>query len=158
MDGTQFRDLTPFNNVKTEIIDELKGNDSEILISLNKNNPEVFDAYRLNFITGDLILEAENTCNITSWIADHNGNIRIGLATDGLNNNLFYRNDNTSPFNSILSFTYKDSFIPLFFTFDNKDLYASSNIGRDKNALIIFDVERGKEKEIVFETSGDRCN
>jgi dipeptidyl aminopeptidase/acylaminoacyl peptidase len=39
---------------------------------------------------------------------------------------------------------------PLFFTFDNKKLYAASNIGRDKSEIVIFDPETGKETESLF--------
>ncbi|HPT30527.1 MAG TPA: prolyl oligopeptidase family serine peptidase, partial [Prolixibacteraceae bacterium] len=38
------------------------------------------------------------------------------------------------------------------FTFDNKMLYALSNLGRDKSAMVLFDVANGKEQEVIFET------
>ena len=54
------RDLTPFEDVKTVIIDELDEIESDILIGINKRNREVFDVLRLNIITGDMKLAAEN--------------------------------------------------------------------------------------------------
>ncbi|MCK4638312.1 MAG: S9 family peptidase, partial [Bacteroidales bacterium] len=38
-----------------------------------------------------------------------------------------------------------------FFTFDNKNIYATSNLGRDKSAAIIFDIANGKELEVLYE-------
>ena len=40
---------------------------------------------------------------------------------------------------------------PLFFTFDNQNIYASSNIGRDKNAIVIFDLEKKAETELLYD-------
>ena len=40
---------------------------------------------------------------------------------------------------------------PQFFTFDNKYIYASSNLGRDKSAIVIFDPATGKEMEVLYE-------
>jgi dipeptidyl aminopeptidase/acylaminoacyl peptidase len=47
--------------------------------------------------------------------------------------------------------TFKDSFNPLFFTFDDQALYASSNLGRDKAAIVLFDPATGKERQVLFE-------
>ena len=41
--------------------------------------------------------------------------------------------------------------IPLFFTFDNKYIYAASNLNRDKTAIVKFDVKNGKELELLYE-------
>src|SRR4029077_419213 len=38
-----------------------------------------------------------------------------------------------------------------FFTFDDKQLYVSSNRGRDKSAIAVLDLETGKEATPLFE-------
>ena len=40
---------------------------------------------------------------------------------------------------------------PLFFTFDNKNLYVSSNRDRDKASIFEFDINKGKEGKLLFE-------
>jgi len=40
---------------------------------------------------------------------------------------------------------------PLFFTFDNKSIYAASNLNRDKNAIVKFDIANAKEMEVLYE-------
>src|SRR6056297_2515144 len=40
---------------------------------------------------------------------------------------------------------------PQFFTFDNKKLFASSNLGRDKMAIVEFNPKTGKEERVLFE-------
>jgi dipeptidyl aminopeptidase/acylaminoacyl peptidase len=150
-DGKNLKSLTPFDKVKTEVIDELKDFEDEILISLNNRNPEFFDVYRMNVVTGDMKMIAENPGNITGWITDHEGKLRIATTTDGVSNSLLYRQTEKDDFKTIVTTNFKESLSPLFFTFDNKYVYAASNLGRDKTAIIKFDIENGKEMEVIYE-------
>src|SRR5215813_8457649 len=72
-DGTNLVDLTPFDKVRVEMIDYRIDDDDEMIIGMNKRNPETFDAYRINLKTGELTLIAENPGNIMRWITDHAG-------------------------------------------------------------------------------------
>lgn len=144
-------DLTPFEGVRANLIDELEDIDSEILIEMNKRNPEIFDVYRLNFETGELNIAAENPGNISGWVTDHNGKIRAAITTDGVNTSLLYRENENESWHTVITTNFKESLTPLFFTFDNKFLYASSNIGRDKNAVIKYDIKNAAEAEVIYE-------
>jgi dipeptidyl aminopeptidase/acylaminoacyl peptidase len=150
-DGSGLKDLTPFDGVRAEIIDQLRDFPDQLLVGLNKRNKEVFDAYRLDLKTGELELVAENPGNITSWLADHAGNIRGAQTTDGVNTSFLYRNGASGPFRTVLTTSFRDSFNPLFFTFDNKSLYAASNLGRDKQAIVLVDPATAKEQKVLFE-------
>ena len=50
----QRRDLTPFDNVQTQLIAAEKKFPTEILIGLNQDNPQLHDVYRLDLTTGEL--------------------------------------------------------------------------------------------------------
>ncbi|MGA2668525.1 MAG: S9 family peptidase [Ignavibacteria bacterium] len=150
-DGSNPIDLTPFEYITTQIIDELEEIDSEVLIGLNKRNQEIFDVYRLNIDTGEMKMTAENPGNISAWYTDHDGKIRAAITTDGVNNSLLYRENEQDPFKTVLTTSFKVTVNPLFFTFDNKHVYATSNLGRDKNAIVKFDLAGGKELEVIFE-------
>ncbi|MGB3074809.1 MAG: S9 family peptidase, partial [Chitinophagales bacterium] len=89
--GNDDKDLTPYESVTVQVIDDLVDYDDELIIGMNRRNKEVFDAYRLNSNSGELILIAENPGNITEWITDHNGEIRLALTTDGVNQSILYR-------------------------------------------------------------------
>jgi dipeptidyl aminopeptidase/acylaminoacyl peptidase len=149
-DGTGVRDLTPFDGVRAEMIDDLEDDPTDLIVGLNKRNKEVFDAYRLNVETGDLRLIAENPGNISSWTTDHDGDVRVATTTDGVNTTLLYRKTEKDAWKPVITTNFKESFTPQFFTFDNKDLYGVSNIGRDKAAIVEFDPETGKEINVVF--------
>jgi dipeptidyl aminopeptidase/acylaminoacyl peptidase len=150
-EGREMKDLTPFDSVRVEVIDDLKDHETDVIIGMNKRVKEVFDAYRLNTVTGELKMVAENPGNITGWLTDHNGHIRIATTTDGVNTSILYRESEKDTFRTIITTTFKETFQPLFFTFDNKNLYAVSNIGRDKNAIVMFDLTSIKETGVLFE-------
>jgi len=148
--GNSLKDLTPFDSVTVNIVDGLEDFPDEMLIGMNKRNREIFDVYRINIKTGALKVAAENPGNITGWVTDHTGAIRIASTTDGVNSSLLYRDNESQPFREVLKTNFKESLSPLFFTFDNKFLYASSNLGRDKEAIVKFDIANGKEIEEIF--------
>jgi len=151
IDGTNEVNLTPFDNVQSQIIDDLEDNPDYMIVGLNIRNPQIHDAYRLNVNSGELTMLAENPGNISSWMTDNNGVLRIATTSDGINTSILYREDETKEFTSILTTNFKESVSPLFFTFDNSELYVSSNRGRDKSAIYTFNLETAKEDKLIFE-------
>jgi dipeptidyl aminopeptidase/acylaminoacyl peptidase len=148
-DGKMLTDMTPFAGVRAEIIDDLREFPDAMLVGLNRRVKEVFDAYRLNLVTGDLTLLVENPGNITAWINDHTGTIRGAIATDGVNQTYLYR-DASGAFKPVLTTSFRDAFEPQVFSGDNTRLYALSNLGRDRKALVIVDPATAKEESVVF--------
>lgn len=150
INGKETKDLTPFEKVRVQIVDDLEDFDDAMLLGMNKRNAEVFDVYHLEISSGKLDMVAENPGNISSWLTDHNGKIRVATTSDGVNTSLLYRETELDSFKTVLTTSYKETVSPLFFTFDNKYVYASSNIGRDKQAIVRFNVEQGKEMDEIF--------
>src|SRR5688572_1876630 len=151
IDGSNQKDLTPFEKVRAQIIDRLERNENEILVGLNKRLPRVFDVYRINVNTGEMQMVAENPGNYTGWSTDWDGKLRIALTTDGVNNTLMFRNNETEKFAPVITTTFRETISPLVFTPDNKQLYVAMNIGRDKTAIVKYDVETKKEIEKIYE-------
>ena len=150
IDGSGNVDLTPFEKVQAGLIDDLENDEEHVLVSLNTRNPQCFDPYRLNIVTGELTILAENPGYITSWMTDHDGKLRLATATDGVNTSILYRKTEAEEFQNVLTTNFRESVSPLFFTFDNQHVYASSNLGRDKAAIVKFDIENGQEIEVLF--------
>jgi dipeptidyl aminopeptidase/acylaminoacyl peptidase len=134
------------------LIDDLEEVDGQVIVGLNKRNPQVFDPFRLDVNTGEMTQLAENPGNIISWMTDHEGKLRVAFTSDGVNQTLLFRDSEQDAFKPVLTTNFKETMWPYLFTFDNKMLYSGSNLGRDKTALVIFDPGTGKEKEIIFET------
>ncbi len=151
IDGSNLKCLTCFDGVRTQLIDDLEDKPDEVIVGLNKRDPRVFDPYRLNIVTGELTQLAENPGNIMGWMTDHSGKLRVAIAMEGgINKVLLYRDNEEQEFAPILTTSWKDNFSPHFFTFDNKMLYASSDLGRDKQEIVIFDPKSKTETEVLF--------
>jgi len=151
IDGTNNVCLTNFEGVRTQIIDDLPDQKDVMIIGLNKRNPQVFDPYRLNLKTGEMEMIAENPGNIQGWMLDHDGKLRVAVAiVDGVNQAFLYRPTEKDDWQTILTTNFKEGFSPQFFTFDNKNIIGTSNIGRDKSAVVEFNPETGKEVKLMY--------
>ena len=148
-DGEDRKDLTPFEKVRTGLVDRLRESPDEILIAMNKRQREVFDVYRLNVVTGEMRLIAENPGNVTAWLPDHDGKIRVAQTTDGVNTSLLFRETETNNFEKVLTTDFRDRVEPQMFTFDNQAIFAASNISRDKQAIVKMDPHTGKELAVI---------
>lgn len=153
MDGKDLKALTPYPKVRTQILDNWKnvpGKEKDVMIGMNKRNPQYFDPYSINIETGETKVLFQNDANYDSWYTDHKGVIRIATKTDGVNTTFYQRATAADPFDSVLTTSYKDNFGIQFFTFDNKNIYVSSNIGRDKTAIIEYDLSAKKEIKEIY--------
>ena len=153
MDGKDQKALTPFPKVRTGILNDLRyvpGKEKEILITMNKRDARFFDPYSINIETGETKVVYQNDKNFDSWFTDHAGVIRIASKTDGVNTTFYHRATETAPFDSLLTTNYKESFAIQFFTFDNKNLYVATNIGRDKTAVVEYDLAARKEIKEIY--------
>lgn len=149
--GSKHTDLTPFEKVRAGITDDLEDDPVHMLIEMNKNNPEVFDVYRCDINTGELVLVAENPGNIAGWGTDHDGKLRIAIQTDGVNTSFLYRTTEDEEFRNLITTNFKETFSPIMFAYDNKNIYVASNLSRDKVAIYTFDPEANKTLDLIFE-------
>jgi len=150
-DGDNAKDLTPFSEVQVRIVDDLEDDPEHMIIEMNRRDKRIFDAFRINIVSGEMKMIVENPGNYSSYTTDHNGKLRVVTATDGVETSLLYRKTEDDPFVTLLTTNFKNSLEPLIFTYDNQKLYASSNIGRDKSAVIVWDFITKKEEKIIFE-------
>jgi hypothetical protein len=61
VDGSNEKELTPYEGVKVNILALLKEDKDHMIISMNKNNPQVFDPYKINILSGEIEQLYENT-------------------------------------------------------------------------------------------------
>jgi len=146
--GSEEKDLTPYPNVTVGILSGLQGVKDEILIMMNKEDATVFHVYKLNVKTGETTHVAKNPGNITSWLADRNGNVRIAVASDGVEGTILYRDSEKDEFKPFIEMEAGDEVMPLAFSKDNQYIYATSNKGRDKVEVVKYDL-KGNEEVIM---------
>ena len=150
IEGKEHKDLTPFEKVRAGILDDLEDDPNHMLISMNERDPEVFDVYRCDISTGELTLIAENPGSIIGWMTDHDGKLRCAIDTDGVNTSFLYRTDESGDFRVLKTTSFKETFEPVLFAYDNKTMYIESNLESDKTALYTFDPEENKVLGLVF--------
>ena len=149
--GRDERDLTPFDQVKVDIVDALDQiAEDSILIRTNQRNKKIFDIYRLNIKNGNMEMIAKNPGNFTSWMTDHNGQLRVATSIDGVKESVYYRETEKEDFQKIMTTNFKNTFSPLMFSFDNQNLYVKSNLNRDKQVIELFDPRKKKTLFILF--------
>ncbi len=151
VDGSNLKELTPFEKIRVQIVDELKDNDEEMLIQMNKRDPRVFDVYLINISSGDMKMVAQNPGSVVGWMTDHDGRLRIALTTDGVNTSVLYRDTDNDNFQTLITTNFRETFAPAFFTFDNKNLYVASNLGRDRTAFYEYDIKNKKNVNLIYE-------
>lgn len=150
-DGSNPLDLTPFDGVKCDIVDDLEDDERALLFQMNRRNPEIFDVFRLDVVTGQMEMIAENPGNIQGWHTDHDGRLRLASTTDGVNTSILYREEESDPWRTVATYNFKEYASPQLFTFDNRALYVTSNLGRDKSAIFEYDLEAGSPTRLIFE-------
>ncbi|MFJ7915457.1 MULTISPECIES: S9 family peptidase [unclassified Lysinibacillus] len=152
--GNEEKDLTPYPNVTVALLSDLQGVKDEILITMNKEDAKVFDVYKLNVKTGVTTHVAKNPGNIASWLADHDGNVRLAVTSDGVEGTILYRDSEKDEFKPFIEMKAGDEVMPLAFSKDNKHIFATSNKGRDKVEVVKYDLE-GKEEVIMSNSEVD---
>lgn len=128
-----------------------------LLVSSNKRDSTVFDVYRLNVRDGQMDMAARNPGNITNWVTDSKGQIRLATTSDGVNQTLLYRETENQAFRAVVTNNFKTTFTPVAISDTRPNVvYAISNVNRDKNALIELNCLTGKESKVLF--SNDTLN
>ena len=80
------------------------------------------------------------------------GHIRAVTAiVDGVNTQLLYRDTDEEPFRPVLTTNFKESVNFLLFTPDNRNVYAATNLGRDKTALVEMNPATAEEVCLLYE-------
>ena len=140
------RDLTPFENVHAQVVDQNKHFPNELLIGLNKDNPQVHDVYHLDLLSGELTLVAQNPGNIIGWGTDANFKVRVAVTAmpDG-GRGLLYREHEQAEWQELLVWEGDDgaSSYPLNFSLDGQSLYLVDSRNANASRLVKMDIASG---------------
>src|SRR5579884_151926 len=104
------RDLTPFENVRAQIVAVDPLRTDRMLVALNRRDPQLFDVYRLAFASGELELDTENPGDVAGWTADNALEVRAAQAMlPGGELEIRIRPDANSPWRSFQQWGPEDS-------------------------------------------------
>lgn len=145
------KELVNSKKANAYVINTLPEFENEIIIQTNERDSRFYDVYRLNLLTGEKRTIGQNPGNITFWLTDNNGKLRIALSTDGVNHSVLYRDNESENFKKIKTIKFTDIFHPILFSADNKNVYVLSNVKSNRTALIKYDIKKDYETELIFE-------
>lgn len=156
-DGSNTKDLTPFDDVKANILNILKEQKDYIIIQMNKNNKQIFEPYKLNVVTGEMVQLYENkdvNNSIQGYDFDKDGNLRAYTKmVNGTEMELWYKDLESGEFKLIKHTKWDESFNIIRFNYASQnpdEAFIISNLNSDKAEIILYDFKQNKEIKKVF--------
>jgi len=157
LNGSNNLPLTPFDKVRVDIVKILKDQPDYMIIQMNKDNPEIFEPYKINIKTGALekLYENKDAANpISGYDFDKDGHLRAYTKQQGGTNYvLYYRESAAAPFKKIKETTWKDTFtiIDFDYTSANQHLaYVLSNLNSNTAEIQLYDLKNNKPVKTLF--------
>ena len=158
IDGSNEKALTPYPNVRVSILESLKDQPDNMIISMNKDHPQVFEPYLINVNTGELQKLYENNDParpVTNYDFDKDGHLRgFTRQINGTEMEQFYRPNDQTDFNLITHYDWQGTFGIIGFNYDlgqTNSAYVITNLERDKTVIANYDMVTKKIKKILFE-------
>ncbi|MEJ5049408.1 S9 family peptidase [Chryseobacterium culicis] len=148
IDGGNQKDLTPFDGAKVQSIIPIKDTDF-VVVTMNKNNKQIFEPFKINFVTGEITQLYENkdvNSPIDGYIFDKDGTLRgYNILKNGLTTKTYYKDLQTGKFNLIKSADWSDTFGIIEFNENSKnkdEAYVVTNLDSDKARIVLYDLKK----------------
>ncbi|MEP7026480.1 MAG: S9 family peptidase [Actinomycetota bacterium] len=153
----QRRDLTPFEGVQVQIVALERKFPTDVLIGLNRDNPELHDVYRLDLVSGELVKEVENP-GFLGWLADAQLVVRGAVAPqpDG-GFILLVRDSAEADWRPLLTIPPDDALTtqPISFSADGRSMLAAVSVGTDTAQLVRIDLATGASEVLAQDPKAD---
>ncbi len=156
IDGSNQKDLTPFEDVQASFLELLKEDKDHIIISMNKNNKQVFEPYKLNVVTGELkqLYTNDDPANpIMGYQFDRDGKLRgFSKLRDGVNIDMYYAKEE-GKYEVLKQLNWKDTFSVSAFNYASSnphEAYVVSNLDSDKAEIYLYDLKKDKAIKKLF--------
>jgi dipeptidyl aminopeptidase/acylaminoacyl peptidase len=147
-------DLTPWPGRRAWVHQVFPDDPAHILIVDNRRDVAVFDFYRMNLDTGETELLFENPGDVRSWITDPQGRM-LGRIRGEHDWSLELWRPESRKWERRFGGEFGDSFRIVGRPRDVKQVWALSNRGRDRIALVRVDLETGAEKAVYADPDVD---
>ena len=151
------RDLTPFDNIQARIIATRKSHRNEVLVAMNRENPELHDVFRLDLTTGELEKLIENP-GYAGWLADEDLVVRAAISPlpDG-GFDLLVRESADADWRTLLTIGAEDAPASdvLAFSGDGASLLVISSAGTDTGRLTRIDIASGQPEVLLEDPEAD---
>jgi dipeptidyl aminopeptidase/acylaminoacyl peptidase len=152
----EVRDLTPFPEVKAQVIDLDPEFPNQILVGLNQKDPQKFDVYCIDLSSGEIEFNTDNPGNIVGWTANAQFEILAAVAAtpDG-GSDLLYRETSDQPWQILRHWSPDDSGNALSFSTEGNTLYIAGTHDANAQRLIALDLTTKEEVIIASDEQYD---
>ena len=151
------RDLTPYEGVHAIPQALSERYPDEVLIGINRRDPQLHDLYRVNILTGESRLVVENDFGAVHILSDRHLNPRLArvLTQEGGANILSVSESGEREV--VMTIDREDDLTtsPLWFDAGGRTLYAFDSRGRDTSAFVSIDTETWETTELAVDPRAD---
>lgn len=153
-------DLTPYEGVRAQPTALDPNFPNNMLVSMNKRDPRLFDLFNVDLTTGEAVLVGENPGDIVGWLPDNKFKVRGAMrATADGGFDLLVREAEPDTFRVLLHWGPQDGDgQPYGFTPDGKGLYIGDPLGSDVIQLKVIDLASGDETVLASNPKVDLSN
>ncbi|MGQ0589051.1 MAG: S9 family peptidase [Sphingosinicella sp.] len=139
------RDLTPFPGATVEVLTLPRAGGPWLVIGLNRRDPRVADAYRLNLADGTLVEVARNEGSITEYHADASGRVLLATAirADGALD-ILARSNEADPWGRVYRAPPTERFKVVGLSPDGRTAIVRSNRDRSAERLLRMTLASGR--------------
>jgi dipeptidyl aminopeptidase/acylaminoacyl peptidase len=154
--GTE-RDLTPMDDVQCRLIAHRKRFPNDVLVGINKDNPQLHDVYHLDLSSGGLRKVVENP-GYLGWVVDDDLVVR-GAVTPTPDGGMVIvvRDDVSSDWRPLLQVGPDDaeSTGPVGFTKDGTGMYVQTSVDANTARVVKIDIATGAKEVIAADPDHD---
>ncbi|RQO31870.1 S9 family peptidase [Taibaiella sp. KBW10] len=157
IDGSNTIDLTPYEGVKASIMNMLKEQKDYIIVSMNKENKQIFEPYRVNVVTGaaEKLYSNTDVANpISDYIFDKDGNLRgYSKMVNGTETHTYFKVSGAKDFELATKSKWDESFAIESFNYASlnpDDAYVLTSLDADKARIVLYDFKTKKILKEVF--------
>jgi len=151
------RDLTPFDGVQARVVAMERKFPTDLLVALNRDNPELHDVYKLDLVTGELTKVVENP-GFIGFLADAQLAVRATIAPqpDG-SLVVLVRDSAEADWRPLLTVPADDALTsdPIAFSEDGGSILGVSSVGANTGRLVRIDVATGAEEVLAADPEAD---
>jgi len=154
------KDLTPGKDVKASNLITNKRFPDEILVATNERDATCFDMYRVQYKTGEKVLDTKNPGDVLGWGSeDFSFEVREALVKNQEDDSSIVRvrDGKEADWRDLAVFPYgEDGNLVEFCADDGKTCLMTSSVGRETSALLKVDLQTGETLDII--SSNDKCD
>ncbi|HEV3089001.1 MAG TPA: alpha/beta fold hydrolase, partial [Candidatus Elarobacter sp.] len=150
-------DLTPYEGTRVELQSIDLTRPDEILIAMNRRDPQVFDVYRLELRSGTSTLDTQNPGTVAGFADDAQMRVRAGVIQHpDASNEIVVRDDTNSPWHTLARFDPDDGTPDVAgFTPDGASLLAITSADANAARLVRYDLATGARTDIAGDPQYD---